>query len=110
MKNHAPKVTLEKISLYVNMASKRKRINRRRRFIILNLKRKTALLLFAIVTAMVLAACGDDKEGSDKVNDNESSNEVDSKGNGNEETQENEETDTFYQVGETGKEKRIKNT
>lgn len=35
---------------------------------------------------MVLAACGGDKEGSDKVNDNESSKEIDNKENGNEET------------------------
>src|SRR5699024_12223475 len=68
---------------------------------ILNFKRKTALLLFTIITAMVLTACGDDKKRSDKGTDSVSSNELDNKENSNEETQQDQKTDEFYQVEET---------
>src|SRR5699024_7888981 len=68
---------------------------------ILNFKRKTALLLFTIITAMVLTACGDDKKRSDKGTDSVSSNELDNKENSNKETQHDQKTDVFYQVEET---------
>src|SRR5699024_12855206 len=68
---------------------------------ILNFKRKTALLLCTIVTAMVLTDCGDDKKTSNKGIDSVSSNELDNKENSNEETQQDQKKDEFYQVGET---------
>ena len=68
---------------------------------ILNHKRKTGLLLFVILTAMALTACGDDKESNDNVTDSESSNEIEEEENSNEETQGDQKSDEFYQVGET---------